>query len=100
MKLMRYKAQDEGQGSHCGTYTVLLVSEGRKWAYIVYIDAGGLCRTRVPQADVAKWMTEYTYYTERKAIQYFLRLGVRMGISKVLKTMLKARLAQLKAGIL
>jgi len=98
MRLMRYKAQDDKQGGRCGYYTVLLVSEGRKWAHVVYIDAGGLTRTRVPVGDVAKWMKEHTDYPEAKAIREFLKLGRRMGISKVLKVMLKARLAQLKAA--
>ena len=96
MRLMRYKAQDDKQGGRCGTYTVLLVSEGRKWAHVVYIDAGGLTRTRVPLGDVTKWMKEHTYYTEAKAIRMYLKLGKRMGISKVLKAMLQARLNALK----
>jgi len=98
MKLMRYKAQDEGQGSHCGTYTVLLVSEGRKFAHIVYIDAAGLSRTRVPVGDVDRWMTPLNAANSHEAgsIRWFLKFGKRAGISKVLKNLLQARLVELK----
>ena len=99
MRLIRFKAQDMLRGSRSGTYTVLLTTEGRKWARIVYIDASGLAETAVPIEDLTKWGTDLhtnKYWGEKKAIKYFLNRGKEWGITKALKRKLKARLIELK----
>ena len=88
MRMMRYKAQDDGQGARCGTYTVGLMHEGRKWARVLYIEAQELSLVKVPIDDVDKWMTPLPQWTDKQALKFFRYRARTFGATKAVKKLL------------
>ena len=82
MKMMRYKAQDEGRGSRCGTYTVALVAEGTKWAKVIFIEAQELTLQAIPLRDVADWMHPLEGWTDKQTMKFFRARGKTFGATK------------------
>lgn len=91
MKMMRYKAQDDTKGSHCGWFTVALVHQGTKWARILYIENTELSFERVPVGDATKWMYPLTTYTDDQTLKYFRSRAKKFGSTKMVKSFLYPR---------
>lgn len=86
MELVYYKTNE-------GERTALVLSEGRKWAKVIMLDASGIRIRSVPLSE-RRYMTPLAY-PMRAALNRYLKAHRAYGGTKAAKLALKAGLTEL-----